>query len=237
MKKLMRKAPWMSVFVVLWVFIVAVPAMADTVNNGSDVFSGTWTDGKSISGSTVMSGYGLWEGSTPANTVTMNWNVVYDLDTNLFSYTYTFTQPGTNPKNISHVILEVTNPALPGDFSSVSSNVSPVAPATWTSDGSNPNMPEGVYGIKFNNSGTSYAANPFIISFVTWREPVWGDIYVKDGNQGQAWNKGFTYATTADSSWYVARPDGSATVPVPAAVWLLGAGLIGLVGIRRRVVK
>jgi len=36
--------------------------------------------------------------------------------------------------------------------------------------------------------------------------------------------------TFADGSTQVSAP-----VPVPAAIWLLGSGLIGLVGIRRRM--
>jgi len=209
----------MSILVVLCVFIFTAPAIAGSVNNGLDVFPGTWADGKSISGSTLMSGYNIWDGTTTEKAATMDRSVVCDLNMKLFTYTYTFTQPVENLKNVSHIIFEVTNPASLGYFSAVSGTVNPVAPADWTSGGSNSNMPGNMYGIKFNNSGASYGANPFIISLVTWREPVWGDIYVKDGNQGQAWNRGFTDAT-ADSSWYVARPDGSASVPVSAAATL-----------------
>jgi hypothetical protein len=36
-------------------------------------------------------------------------------------------------------------------------------------------------------------------------------------------------------AWIATLEPGDASVPVPAAVWLLGSGLIGLAGLRRKV--
>ncbi len=51
--------------------------------------------------------------------------------------------------------------------------------------------------------------------------------YPDNGNQGY-WNKGMQYY-----AWAVS-PGNVAAVPVPAAAWLFGSGLIGLMGWRRR---
>ena len=56
--------------------------------------------------------------------------------------------------------------------------------------------------------------------------PTLGNFYAQDG-------KGtFAYNIVADT---VAVPNGM--VPIPAAAWLLGSGLLGLVAIRRRMKK
>jgi hypothetical protein len=43
-----------------------------------------------------------------------------------------------------------------------------------------------------------------------------------------------TWTLNADSSFVYMAPDAVSAVPVPAAVWLFGSGLLGLVGISRR---
>jgi hypothetical protein len=80
------------------------------------------------------------------------------------------------------------------------------------------------------------ASNPVtMISFtLTNASPEWSDSL-------------YSILTGNGSGWYAAAhvvPEGSSTtgyaanaVPIPAAVWLLGSGLIGLVGLRRRFKK
>lgn len=50
---------------------------------------------------------------------------------------------------------------------------------------------------------------------------------------------GFNIGTNVgnDDDYFGDNLDGKASVPLPAAVWLLGSGLIGLVGIRKRMTK
>ena len=57
----------------------------------------------------------------------------------------------------------------------------------------------------------------------------WG-FYMGNGNQGVGYKTGGGYA------WAVQSGDVSA-VPVPAAVWLFGSGLIGLIGMTSRKVR
>jgi len=67
-------------------------------------------------------------------------------------------------------------------------------------------------------SGTEYAANPL---------SAWGFV-IGDGYQGTSSKYDQSYA------WAVS-PGQLSTVPVPGAVWLFGTGLLGLLGLKRRV--
>ena len=67
-------------------------------------------------------------------------------------------------------------------------------------------------------SGTEYAPRPTSAMF----------FYFTDGNQG------FTGSKNERLYALAIRPGQVAAVPVPAAAWLFGSGLLGLVGIARR---
>lgn len=181
-------------------------------------------------------GAGAWASSSTV----FSWTI-QDIGTQggsvLWKYDYTFTVPS---KNISHVLLEVTNPSVLADFTNFTSTPDD-GPKTFTPDGngnSNPSMPGNLYGMKFSSSNSTSLS----FSFNTTHSPVWGDFYAKDGGVF-AWNSGFLAAdptsAPSDSSIHdkILRPDGLTAVPIPAAIWLFGAGLVGLVGVRRKFKK
>jgi len=56
--------------------------------------------------------------------------------------------------------------------------------------------------------------------------------YLEAGREAQDINNAGQIVGWYDGSGFLAPP--AATVPIPAAVWLLGSGLIGLIGVRRR---
>ena len=155
-------------------------------------------------------------------------------------YTYTVTMPTKSDnsvvKDLSHIIFQVTDDAYATtDYYRITNSYGSIdGPKTFTSGGSNPNMPGKLFGIKYNvdNKTTEYT-----FSFETFKAPTWGNFYAKDGTDDgtwvTAWNAGFLedpgIATDADGFIVTAdtRPYGA--VPLPGAALLLGAGLSRLI--------
>lgn len=142
---------------------------------------------------------------------------------------------------VSHFILETSEPLGEEDIFNESGKFGAVEMGKWFYPGpGNPDMPGPLYGVKFDDAwGTT-----FTVEFDSWRLPVWGDFYSKDGQAGgeglnQFWNSGFLAADPtappADGSLdgHILRPD--AYVPEPGTLTLMGLGLLGLAArVRRR---
>ncbi|RJR32986.1 MAG: PEP-CTERM sorting domain-containing protein [Desulfobacteraceae bacterium] len=156
----------------------------------------------------------------------------------LWQYNYLFEVP---TKEISHIIVEVSPEAADNDFTILSGSSAGVQ-VYGDEGGSNPNIPETMWGIKFEDGSLSLAA-----SFQTTRSPVWGDFYAKDGRDDgidvTAWNDGFTAGdidpidppANGSVSYHILRPDTqSFQVPEPSTMLLFGISIIGLAGARRR---
>jgi len=149
-----------------------------------------------------------------------------------YHYAYTFTAP--SPGSLSHFILEVSPQFETGDFWNLTSGLGFEGPDDYgPGDPANPNIPGGVWGLKFADSFTQ---NPitgaFEWSFDSTRVPVWGDFYAKGGVDNYAYNSGFMVAdptTLLGDGKHIAVPD-TYKVPTPTAVLLgiLGLGAVGL---------
>ncbi len=160
----------------------------------------------------------------------------------LWEYDYTLTVP---TKGISHLIIEVSPDTTQNDFSAGEWGI-------YTSGGSNPNMPEGMTGLKMNAPASTAGVLTLTFSFTSPRAPVWGDFYAKDGRDGQppnqiwvtAWNAGFgnpdTDPTVGPSNgsidFHILRPDTETTVPEPGILILLGMGITAL-GVASRWIR
>jgi hypothetical protein len=176
----------------------------------------------------------------------LSWNI-QPVGEDMWHYEYVWHTDGAD---LSHIIIEVSEGAEEEDFTNWEYEYAEVAEGEPTdpewfspsdSGNSNPGLPGSIYGFKLN---TDPSVPMFGFSFDTWRSPVWGDFYAKDGKQGHgpdgtftyAYNAGFT-AEDANDGLHIARPDGC-QVRVPdggLTVLLLGISLLGVEALRRRL--
>jgi MYXO-CTERM domain-containing protein len=174
---------------------------------------------------------------------TLSWTVSQNQDGS-WHYDYDFSVP---EKDISHIIFETSLTFTEADILNLNWPRDLTEVQTHTSANGNPDIPAGFYGVKFNSP--SEGTTSWNIEFDSWRQPVWGDFYARDGRTGgqlnSAWNLGFTAADPADPPQngsidsHVLVPDtirspGSHT-PEPATLGLVGLALLVLpVAMRRR---
>jgi hypothetical protein len=93
----------------------------------------------------------------------------------------------------------------------------------------------GITGVKFERVGCGSAKFPGTIEFDSYRAPVWGDLFIK-GGRTWLYNSGINqHATSQDVLDYIARPDGTGTVPEPVPMALIGLGLLAVGVLRRRI--
>ena len=213
----MKKAI-LKLFVVGLLLIFAIPGYAEYITVDESYYVGS----RSLATGGITAG-GAWATGNP----TITWNISIE-DSGQYAgwVKYSYTWNVTDGGNLSHIIFEISDneDTVAADFSSGLVDY-------YDLNNSNPDMPTGFRGIKFDSPGTA-------ITFYSKHLPMWGDFYAKDGKVGgtwnTAWNNGIGTDPTGDpfTNW-IPVPD-TKTVPIPSAAWLLGAGLVGLVGIRRR---
>ncbi len=198
-----------------------------------------------ITGSLYANGGGLIASDGWVNLSTiLSWTIselAPDNGYRWWSYEYTFQVP---EKAISHIILQVTDPATEGlsdwpasDFVWGAGGAPEIqAFDTGANGNSNPGIPGPIYGMKWGGSDLILT-----VSFETNHQPVLGNFYAKDGieNPGGlavfAYNTGFSdpsfgaFAYVPDSRESVLPP----AVPEPGTLLLVGTGCV-LAGLMRR---
>jgi len=161
----------------------------------------------------------------------------------VWRYEYTLNVKG--PGDISHFIVELSPGLDESDILALDSD-----PSNWIDEievdefhpgPGSPLMPGNVYGLKLDADEDATAVT---VWFELDREPVWGDVYAKDGKpQGgdwaTLWNTGFVLPdplAPPDSPFvtdHILRPDtegGGQPPPLPVPEPLAGAILALLVG-------
>jgi len=206
----------------------AVPGALASVKN-------LYSDSLSVGAGELVAGL---EWNNPGTTLA--W-VITNPSPGIWHYKYIWDVDGTKG-NLSHFMLEVTNPASAGDFFNfVNAQLSSGDPKIYPAySAPNFEMPYSLYGIKFAApGGTGWSSVDVIFEFDSTHSPTWGDFYARDGGNGYAYNKNFSAVGVGDAlndGFHVAVPNG-ASVPIPGALWLLGSGLVGLAVIRRKRMK
>lgn len=185
-----------------------------------------------LTSETGVDGFGLWEGD---GMVSMAWKVsIVNNDANAptlgdwVKYEYTLS---VGDRSISHWILELSRDCTAACVQNLSASGTSEGPKLFTAGGaSNPNMPDDLFGIKFEPSGSPRVMD---VTFYSLRLPIWQNFYVKDGNNPttDAYNRGFGLTNTL--SYYVATPD-TRELPEPGFYGLLSLGLAGIYYVSRR---
>lgn len=204
------------------------PALADPVYN-TYVTSAADLDSSRAGPSQIYGNAGYVDFS-------VKWTITQNTTTGVWTYSYTFADAGQGNqlKDISHVILELSEGATLNEFSGLDGDVGTYMPNPGNK--SNPGLPGDIYGVKVGGSSPSLD-----LVFTTLRAPVWGNFYVKDGTDSvtkkdnYAYNTGFDDLQSTDTLKFIARPDGQVTpVPEPASLAIVAVGgLAGFIALRR----
>ena len=225
--KVMRKPFWLLTAVAVWMVIAATPGTGQ----------GKYLYNDSLIWSTEITAGNRWAVSGTS----LTWEITNTPSTGIWHYKYIWDVGAGGTGDLSHFLLEVTNPARAGDFFNfTNAALSDGDPRTYQAlSGPNFEMPYELYGIKFTApGGGGWNTTDVTFEFDSTHSPTWGDFFARDGINAYAYNRGFPpqgVGTGLNDGLHVAVPNG--IVPLPSAAWLLASGLFGLALVRRRVKK
>lgn len=145
---------------------------------------------------------------------TLAWSVEVDASSGLFRYTYSFYAGAGDPKQLSHMTVQVsdgTSPFTSADVVTGTTTYSGIGYDPTSPDNedgkpslANPNQnTDNLYGITFQAGALSFTA-----TIITARVPVWGDIFLKDGSVSEGTGQSMTTTAIAarNSGYYATDP-------------------------------
>jgi hypothetical protein len=209
-------------------------AMAASVY-GTDVGPGDLADSRyyPAGGLKLVSGSGDPEGATVAWEITQN-GAMWD-------YIYTFTDFGQG--DISHVTFDCSDAYASSTSGLIVGNIiyvtTPYGSSTSTLEWTNGGTMDGIFGAfktasELGDQGLSDGG--FLeLAFTSTNAPMWGDMYIKDGQFYEVANLYWQDHNPADSiAGYIAVPDTDTYIPEPSTIALLCMGGTGLLPVLRR---
>jgi len=206
------------------ILIVAILSAMLMASNGWAAFIGSISEGDGL----AFPGGGPWADAT------LEWSVTHNGSRWVYEYTFSDHGNGNQLRDVSHVIIEVSETFTLGNIMA-GTTIDGEGPKTYTTNRSNPEMPNDIWGIKWdvNTDTTEYSW-----TIISDRMPMWGDFYAKGGGDTVAYNMMFGTDTSAaigngNAGGWVLVPD-TTTVPIPSTAYLLGFGVVGLMLGRRR---
>ena len=222
-----RNASWASLGLILPASIAVMMAWAAITITITGSRNTQITPG--VVGSTIATGNWVDNGGFK-----IAWTITFDDATSLWTYSYTLSDNtgGDLNKKLSHWLLQLSSvitEAGTGECTPTDTKIcydaslngglefwTVVGPADQLESSGNDDLPATLYGIKMTPSGDFLG--PYIFTFQSTHEPVWGHFYARDGNPSgdaiTAWNTGLTnplsYPTqgTTDFTPWIPRPDG-----------------------------
>lgn len=222
----------------IWVIaLMALGAALAFVPGAAAQYSGGLTSAGMNPG---IVGTGVW---IDPGVTTLDWTV-NNVGGGLWHYSYTLSVP---LGGVSHFIIEVSPNFTTADIVDTNWASKDLFIQTWSEGNGNPNMPEPFYGLKFNEAAGLTAT----FELWTYRVPVWGDFYSKDGTAGNppgvfntAFNAGFDSAAPyipADQGPVQGKilvPDTEVpgnVIPEANTLALAAMGLASMAGLRARL--
>ncbi|MBN1395409.1 MAG: hypothetical protein JW959_10330 [Pirellulales bacterium] len=170
--------------------------------------------------------------------ITFSWSVTNDDKTRQgypwkYTYTVAYSGEGALQSAISHLIIECSEAMSIDDLAGLAGATIEDDIVMQKANAGNPHMPSDVWGIKF----VPLAGSEFNMTWSFWcnREPVWGDFFIKGGNN-VAYNYNLTdsvqtgflspdidpllpRSSDQNGLYHILRPDSQ--LPEPSAVVIL----------------